>query len=294
MTTTEATTITNRAMLVRLSISNWRARKYSRNVSDQVNEEYAAEKEASRVNKHLFAGDPIHKALCSAADAARVAHYTQTLPWEDGGEGWRLLPTSNWIAYADAMRVKRADWMRALDAFVDAYPDLRAGAEAKLGKLYDARDYPDARRVRERFDWAIDFSPVPDAGDLRVDLPAEQVATIAASVSNRLASATAAAMEDAWARLREAVARIKDRTADPKSPLRGNLIAQARETVEILGRLNLTQDARLDEMREMVERELTGDDVESLRENDALRAATAVKAGDILAKMSAFYGTPAA
>ena len=283
---TNFTNVSARAMLVSLQISTWSARKFDRRVSDEVNTDHAADKDASRVNKHLLAGAAAHADLLKRAGAARATHYGQTLPWAD--DGWRLLPTANYMAYTEAMRKERSTFNLALDSFLDEYPALREQARLKLGTLYREEDFPTTSDVSGRFSWAIEFSPVPSGSDIRVDLPADQIAVIEQSVTDRVEQAAKAAMQDAWARLREAVARIQ-KASGPDGIVRGNLIEHAQAIVDALGRLNVGEDADLEAMRQRVATELTSIAPEDLRKDERLRADTAKRAADIMGSMSAFY-----
>lgn len=287
--------IATRAMLMRFSVTAWSGRKFERKASDQVAKAVNATPAAGRYNKHLMANAKELAAVISAAGKARDVHYTNTLPWSD--EGSRLLATANWMTYTDAMRAARAEWQTAVDEFIDAYPRLQQEAVAKLGDLYREDEYPPARDIKKRFTWDIEPMPLPANADLRLDLPEDVRQQIEADVTARLGSATELAMQDAWRRLHDSVARIKARTgektaAGKDSPLRATLITQAREQAEVLGRLNVTGDAALDAMRDRVLRELAVYDVELLRDDPTMRAEVAARADQILTAMQGFYAAP--
>lgn len=283
--------VSTRALLVSLNISTWSARKFDRKATDEVAQDNAATTKAGRYNKHLLAGAQIHRDVLAAAGAARRAHYLQTLPW--GDEGQRLLPTANYQQYVDAMRAARTTFDAAVAALLANYATLQADARRELGHLYDPSEYPTAREVREKFGWAIEFSPVPSAGDIRVALPDDEVAAIESRIESRVVAATRDAMADAWGRLHEAVARIAKATETTDGIIRGNLIDNVRQTADILGRLNVAQDADLDAMRARVLRELATVDVNVLREDDAVRVDTKAKADSIIAAMGDFFGSGA-
>ena len=290
--TTDFTNIATRAMLVRLSVTSWTARRFDRKASEKATDASKADKEAGRFNKHLLAGAKQHADIIKAAGAARTVHYTQTLPW--GDDNWRLLPTANYFTYMEAMRAVKQPWASAVSEFVDAYPRLRDESELKLGAMWNADEYPPAADVKERFTWSIEVAPVPAEGDLRVDLPADICAQLEAVSVHLLQDPVKEAMADVWQRLRDSVARIKARTTDDaekdrRSPIRDTLIEQAREMVDVLGRLNVSRDTDLDLMRDRVLRDLAGIDVESLRTDPDLRADTAKRADAILAAMDSYF-----
>ena len=288
---TDYTNVSARALLVSLSISTWSARKFDRKTSAEVTDNHAADKDSGRWNKHLMAGATAHADVMKRATAARLRHYAETLPWAD--EGWRLLPTANYLTYAEKMRAERSAFDTALSTFLDEYPTLRESARQKLGTLYREEDFPSEQNVRSKFGWAIEFSPVPSGGDLRLELPEDVLSGLEASVESRVETATKAAMVEAWARLKEAVGRIQ-KASEPDGVVRSNVIEHAQDTIDALGRLNVSQDAELDAMCRRVSVELIGLAPEDLRNDERLRADTARRANEILSAMQGLYGEPEA
>lgn len=292
------TNVSARAMLVDLHVSIWSAQRFNRDVSDEVAERKRADRYSGRYNVHLFgtrrAGRkiaPEFSAVHDAADALYQFHIANTLPF--GGNGERLLSTANYFAYTDGVRQRGTSLERAADAFAQAYPQLKQEAEARLGELYRPDDFLPDDEVRQRFGWSVEFKPVPASGDIRVDLPADEVAKIEQQIAVRVEGTVREAMQEAWDRLRHSVERIRSAAGTSESgragTVRDTLIESVRETCEILGRLNVAQDERLDDLRRRVEHDLTSIAVEDLRKDDRLRADTELKAADIIAQMSAFY-----
>lgn len=288
---TDYTNISSRAMLVGLHLSTWSARKFDKKATTQVNAAAGADADAGRYNKHLLAGSQTHKAVTEAAQAARDLHYRETLPWTD--EGSRLLPTQNYFAYTEQMRAARAKFDLAVSNFLDTYPYLRSQAQAKLGALYDEKDFPAVGDVAQKFAWEIVMAPVPMRGDWRLDLPADHVEAIERASASRVEQATRAAMVDAWTRLRDAVARIH-KAAGENGIVRATLIEHAQTVCDTLKRLNVAQDDALEAMRARVETELTGIAVDDLRKDDLLRHDTERRAKEILDVMGAMYAPVAA
>jgi hypothetical protein len=285
------TAIHARALLISLNISTWTARKYDRKVSDKVNSEYNASADAGRYNKFLLPGDAVaYKTLITLAGSIRAAHYSNTLAWSD--EGWRLLPTANYMQYMQWYREQKRAFTSALADFVSDYPVLRHQAQSKLNGLYKPEDYP--TDISARFALNVDVSPVPASGDLRVDLAADQVAAIEQSITDRVDAATRTAMGDAWKRLYDVVAKIADKCGTPDAIFRDSLIGNARDVCDTLRRLNVTNDADLEHMRARVERELVSRDPDELRDQPVVRQQTADRAAEIMRKMSSIYGVVAA
>jgi hypothetical protein len=290
--TTNDTAIHTRALLVWLQISTWSARKYDRSVSNRVNRDAGASDDAGRYNKFLLPGDaPSYKALVTLMSSIRAWHYNETLAWSD--EGWRLLPTANYMRYTDGLRKHQADTDRAVNAFVADYPALRTQAAIKLNGLYKSDDYPDVCDIRSKFAIGLNYMPVPAAGDIRVDLAADQIGAIESEIQSKAASSINTAMSDAWQRLHSVVAAVAGKLADPTAIFRDSLIGNASELCEVLKRLNVTNDPDLESMRVTVQSQIASCLPQDLRDSKRTRQQTADKANAILSSMAAFY-TPAA
>lgn len=284
------TNVSARAMLVSVQISMWSGYKHDKQATIKVNTDHGASPKASRVNKQLLPGAELLERLKSRAAHARNLHYANTLPWSD--EGWRLLTSANFMTYSDAMRGAFQSIDETWNEFLDAYPQLKADAQqysVALGRLWKDEDYPTVRQLRTKYSRSIEFLPVPSRGDIRCDLPADQIAVIEAQITQRAEQATRDAMNDAWKRIYEVVARI-ERATGPDGKIYDNLIDSTREVLAVVGRLNIAGDEHLDAFRDRITTELARLDVEALRDKQgATRTVARQKATEIMAAMSAFY-----
>ena len=281
------TSIHSRALLVWLRISTWSARRYDKPLSAKINAQHNAASDAGRYNKMLLPGDAkSYKALTALAGSIRQSHYSNTLAWSD--EGWRLLPTANYAAYTQWLRDQQRAFADTLTQFMADYPALKDAAKIRLNGLFSAADYPDVQDLRSRFALAVEYAPVPAQGDLRVDLGADQIAMIESAIGDRTGRAVADAMQDAWSRLHAVVGKIAERLADPEAIFRDTLISNASEVCDVLKRLNVTDDADLEAMRQRVREELTRFAPETLRDDQTRRQDTANRANAILETMKGF------
>lgn len=283
--------IHSRAMLVSLSVSAWTARKFDRKVTDEIHQAHHAKSDVGRYNKHLLGGKDSaasHAAVMTAAGALRSGYYAQTLPWSD--EGWRLLPSANFMAFSEKMRELRAAFDTAVEAFLLDYPTLREAARQRLSGMYREEEYPNALDIRCRFSATVEFSPVPSKDDFRLTLPAEHAEEIERGVTDRVSRATAVAMEDAWNRLRVSVDAVRERLSDPKNVFRDSLITNVRDVVDVLTRMNVTNDPTLEAMRVQVASEIASLDPQHLRTSTRTRKEAAEKAQSILDRMQTAYG----
>lgn len=288
MAKTQEQDILGRAMLANVTIGIWEARKHDREVTDKVNTEYAASNAAGRYHKHLFGGpvDELSK-LVTASHYLRWTHYAQTLPWSD--VGWRLLPTANYMDYCKIMREKRAAFEQAVETFVAAYPRLVREAKDKLNGMYRASDYPSPASIRRKYHARLEFEPISSSDDFRVTLPKEEMKRLAREVEERMAKQVERAMQDAWARLGTAVEELQGRLGQDAKGLRAVVLTKLGELADVLGRLNLTQDAALEKTRKQVLTQLATLDVRSLKDDDGARAKAELAVADILKQVRSVY-----
>lgn len=281
-----------KAMLVWLNISMWTARKYDRKVSDKVAADHGARSEAGRYNKALVAREAI-KAVEQRATACRNFHRDNTLPWGDNGA--RILPSMNFDHYSAQMRQLRADYERAVTAFVDSYPSLMEDARALLNGMFKEEDYPPAASIGARFGFAINIDPIPLAADFRVDLASNETDRIRQEIEARVQDGQAQAMHELWDRLHKAVTHMAVKLLeDPegkKSPIfRDTLVTNLCELAALLPRLNVTNDPNLEAMVKEVEDRLCIHDPQELRDQPEVRKEVAEDAKAILDAMAGYLG----
>lgn len=268
------------AMLANLQIRAWTARKLDKTVTAEVDAAHQAH-DAGRFNKLLIdkaALDPFTKLTSKIRDF----HYRQTLPWGDNGD--RLLPATQYLAYTAQLRSLRAEADAAVATFVAAYPSLVAAARARLGTLYDARDYPAASDIASRFAVGVELLPVPDAHDFRVELAEGEAERVRAQIMDTVQARQAGAARECWRRLHEVLTNLATTMAKDKPVFRDSLVGNVAELVELLPRLNVMDDAALNDLCADIQRWLAGGVTPfELRKHPRLRADTLAMANTYLA-----------
>ena len=68
---------------------------------------------------------------------------------------------------------------------MSAYPSLRESAKLHLNGMWKDEDYP--RDIRSRYSIAIEYAPIPMAGDFRVQLSQSEIDAIAKRTEERVA-----------------------------------------------------------------------------------------------------------
>lgn len=265
-------------MLVTMTISQWTARKHDKSVSSEVDKAHGA-KDGGRYNKLLIrkeALDPMSK----IESAARAYLYKMTHAWGDNGE--RLLPAALFLDFSQTMQQFRNEFDGRVRDFIAEYPVLVQEARIRLGTLYDPADYPAS--IREKFSFpAPAVTPVPSANDFRVNLNVEYVDSIKADITQRMHELQKDSLKQCWQRVRVVVSKMTERLGNKKSPIFDSLIGNARELIDILPALNLTNDQELTDIATELQGILVPTD--RLRNDKALRADVAAKADAILKKL---------
>lgn len=272
--------IQSRAMLAQVSISQWTARKYDKNVSKDV-ERAAGAHDAGRFNK-LLVNKALLDPIAKLAGEVRQYHYSVTLPWSDNGA--RLLPSKLFMEFTTKMRDYRTRFGALVSDLVTHYPTEVQAARNRLGTMYDPTDYPDVKDLYAKFDLGVEFVPVPDARDFRVDVGEEAADEIRASITASVEARQAEAVKECYRRVRDVVGKIHERLSDKDAIFKDSLIENARDLMSILPGLNITDDPVLKDLHAEIS-ELLVVTPKTLRNNPRARKATADAADAILAKV---------
>jgi len=279
--------LTQKAMLINLSISQWTARKHDTAATKRVAEDFGNAAATGRYNKLLIAQDALKK-IASTVTAARTFYYSNTLPWTDDGN--RMLPATSYMEFTDEMRRLRNLFNNAVDDFEANYPALIEQARDMLAGLFNPDDYPSAAQIRRKYAFNFDVSPLPAAEDFRVMLQGDEVEQIQRSITERAEQRVNTAMADLYERLYKVVSKAADSLKDPKAIFHDTLIGNIVEITELLPKLNIANDPALEELRKIVEAKLCHTEPVELRKDINVRKVVADDAQAILDAMSAYMG----
>jgi hypothetical protein len=275
--------IGSNAMLIDLNISVWTGRKMDKKVSEEVDANKGTKARAGNYHKKLMAGSNKLENIQKIVTAVRQWNYQQTLPWSDGGS--RLLPMKNFFNYKETLNNFENQFTRAVDEFIEEYPQLVSSSAFTLGDLFDRGEYPTADSLKDKFKFKFVFSPVPDAGDFRIDVEDKAKAELEEQYKSYYEQKLADAMADAWTRLHETLTHISERldyTDENKKKFWDSTITNATELCSLLSNLNVTNDPKLEDARQKLEKALSGIEPSDVRESEAIRSSVKSKVDDIL------------
>jgi hypothetical protein len=275
--------IGSNAMLIDLNISVWTGRKMDKKVSEEVDASKGTKARAGNYHKKLMAGSDKLEKIQKIVTAVRSWNYQQTLPWSDGGS--RLLPMKNFFNYKETLNNFENQFNQAVDEFITEYPQLVSGSAFTLGDLFDRGEYPTADSLKDKFKFKFVFSPVPDAGDFRIDVEDSAKAELEEQYKSYYEQKLADAMADAWTRLHETLTHISERldyTDENKKKFWDSTITNATELCSLLSNLNVTNDPKLEDARKKLEKALSGVEPSDVRESEAIRSSVKSKVDAIL------------
>jgi hypothetical protein len=280
------------AMLVSVGFANWSARKFDKDASAEITDKHNVDKKAVRANKKLFLkSSPELEAVNSAISAAQQTYYDETLPWSD--DGCRLLPSSNFLAFSEAMRSHIANIEELARKFADKYPQLVEEAKADLNSLWKAEDYPPASEIASRFGCVVKIYPVPIGSDFRVNLAKEHVDLLRSQIDEDTAQAIEDARLEGFGLLFDALTEsvIPNLTAkNPKRSIKDVLVENTLATCARVKRLNMTKDAKLDDIAGRIKTHVCCVDGSTLRKDEAKRLEVVKAAAQITAELAAELG----
>jgi hypothetical protein len=285
--TFESFGIASSSLLVELSISCWTARKLDKKVSLEVDASKNTKVKAGNYHKHLLAGSPALEAVTKYAAQARLWNNLNSLPWSDNGQ--RIVTAQQFFnGYKAQLDQHKENFEELVANFLQQYPTLISAAAFQLGDLFDREEYPAVEMIANKFRFNYAVSPVPTAGDFRIDINEQAKAELAQQYTDHFNQRLNHAMRDIWDRLHDCLTHMSDRLTDGQDGKRkgfhSTLVSNAKELVGLLSRLNIANDPKLELARVELNRAIDGVDYEELKESDAIRDDVKRKVDSILAK----------
>ena len=269
-------------MLVDLTIHQYDASKTDKAVTREVLAKHNASSSAGRFNKRLL-DEAATKAISSCAAALRAFHYSRTLPWLNDGP--RILSSELFEEYALGLRRHKTEFERLADQFAIDFPQHVEHARLTRNGLFNIADYPRPDQIRSKFGVEVNWFPLPDGGDFRINLGDEVLAEMQSSLEETKQEALKQARNDIYKRLAERLNQVSSQFGDPDRRVFDSTITGLRELCRLIPALNVTADPQLEALRVVCLERIAQHEPEQIRNDDTLRANTAKAADDILRSM---------
>lgn len=266
--------ISTATLLVELNISVWTANKLDKTATKSVTTDNLAATDAAKVHKNLMAGTSIRKDIADFAALCRTFHAANTLPWSD--KGTRILPMGLFFKYKEAMDKYKDQFDTMVSKFLLEYPNHIERSKASLGSLFQESDYPPVEELREKFAYKLVFSPVPESGDFRVDVPQADLQEIMRDYETNFNTRLQNAMRTPWEQLHKLITNMSEKLAegdaDEKKRWHDTFLTNAHGLCGMLSHLNITNDPELERARLELERAIYGVQIEDVKEDPLIRA----------------------
>tara|TARA_R110000744_G_scaffold92196_1_gene178671 strand:+ start:37 stop:993 length:957 start_codon:yes stop_codon:yes gene_type:complete len=279
-----APSISGSALLAELSIGVWEGRKKDKEASRTITTINKANKKSARVTKDLLGNCDELKAIKSCAASIRDFHRNCTLPWSNLGH--RLLTNEQFLDYNREMEDRIVNFWQLVDDFLGAYSLAVSVAEVQLGTLYKAWEYPSVDILRSKFRIHVNYMPVPERGDFRLDIPAEAKKVLEQSYNKFYDEQLTSALTDVWQRVLEPLqhmSKMLDYNEGEKSTgFRDTLVEHVKSVAGVLKACNINKDPKMERVRIDLVNALSGVTPDGLRQNPHLRAQTKRNVDEII------------
>ena len=248
---------------------------------NQAAESFGAEGQFLSAGKKLL--DTKHPAfkLLTGVRNRIVSHWKgSTLPYPD--PGIRLIRQEDLEAFNARMVELREELDEAVWRLDEHYGELQSAARDRLGRLYNASDYPES--LRGLFHVAWDFPSVEPPDYLRQLSPEvyrQECQRVAARFDEAIQLAEQAFIDE----LRQLVSHLHERLTgqvDGKPKIfRDSAVENLSEFFERFRRLNVRSNAELEELVAQCDQVVQGVEPQSLRDNQGLRQAIARELSEV-------------
>lgn len=278
--------LTEKAMVMNLSIGIWAGYRLDREASRRVTTEAGAAADAARVNKHLIPKEALAP-IVTAQNTVRTHFYSNTLPWRDNGD--RLMTRKLFLTFMPEHEKLKREFEDAVEKFLSTdYPSAIEKAAFRMGSMFNRDDYPPKFELRQKFYVNLDIDAITTANDFRVQIDQEHVDKVKASMEAAAEKRFQAATADIWRRMAETIGYFQQRMADPKAVFRDSTVTNIGEMLDLIPGLNVLDDPQIELVRAAIAKSFGNLDAKDIRKDPAHRAQLAADAQAVMDKMSGF------
>jgi hypothetical protein len=277
-----------RTMLVELHVSVWNVELLDRKTGREVAKQKGAKDGAVKAHRILAPKAPIEP-LRKVERQARADHYRLTLPW---GKHQRILSSALFFEHSELVaQDRREEFEQALRKFVrEDYPRILVDAPAFMGELWDPRLFPHPSEIAKKFAFRVEISPVPEAGDFRVELGAETERRLRRQIERSVVDRALEAQRHLWGQLKDRLGHYAAVTADEDRDFKDSTVEKMAELAALAPKMSLAPDPLLEEICAEIAALGRRHTADELQANDLARSAAAREAARIEAKMAAAFG----
>lgn len=253
------------------------------NARATVADTFGAQIERVNVRKKVIEHDTLTLARAAREKAKRVfERYTSS--W---GVDLGILPAAMYDKFISEVNDAIDEMKKARDEFKRVYPTLRNAQKESLGKLFDAKNFPEVDALDDSFYIRITPLPLSLANDFRVQLSSEKAQNdLQKAYENDAREKLARAHAQLYEQVIEVLKHISERLNDSEATLVP--FKKAVRLVEEIPKMNILGDASLNDIIAEIDKKILATNVDVYRDNEAARKQAASDADDIIKRMSVY------
>jgi len=134
----------------------------------------------------------------------------------------------------------------------------------------------------------VDIFPLPTVEDFRVSLSDDDVSSIKQEMTASINQKVEAAMTSIWEELSSLVGKVEEKLKEPDSIFRNTLITNLSDFCEMIPKLNIVNNTKLEDMRKELVGKLANIHPNTLRDDPTERKKAAKTAKEALEKMKEY------
>lgn len=289
--------LSSSCMLVELSISVWGATRTDKEAKEKLDAITNADETIYRVSASLTGKDPELDVIRKYAAGVRtniLYHHTQ--PWADTGP--RLLTTGRYFTFHNQITGAQATFGTMVEDYIATF-DTRVDtilANNPTSTLHRS-DFPTTNELRRKFGFRVNYMPMPESGDFRLDIANDAARELQATYADFYARKTVEAMNDVWQRAHKALTHTAERLADPDADFKGtvtkdgrkkfsdDLLENLRDMLDLMKACNITGDEKMQRIERNLSDALLGVTTEAVKEDPHLRRDTKAEIDKAIANL---------
>lgn len=239
--------IAERAVLVKLQVSNWGEQAIDKGATEEVAQSNHVAPGAGKYTKRLL-NKAATQQVRDIGRMARNLHNSLTIPWDDNGT--RLLPIEAYDKYTTRIDELVEQRRSATNDLIASFPTHIEQSRNELGNLFNQAEYPDPETLRNAFNMSVEFDSVPDTRRFIAAIPEAEREKLRQAIEQRVANRINAGMEDICVRLAKLIKvahqqmQINEQ-GEPAARIYDTMVVNLQEMVENIPLINITNDPRL-------------------------------------------------
>ena len=266
-----------KALLVKVTVHRGQLSVKDKKAQHELAERHNADSEMINVKKRKFLREdtkPLEKAINKVVP---TFHY-YTLPFQDGG--WRLVTVDVLPKLEEELRKINNEIEEALSEMSIKYEEMLNNARRNLNTMFDPQEYKEFAVFKSKFSIETFYNPVPESGDVRVEADRDTIDSLKKQIEQQKDNAVKAAMSELWERTIFNINRLKDRLEaykeavekeERKPRMTKAVVEHIQDLIKMLPSMNITNDPKLEQVRQKLESEFADITIEHLKNDEAVR-----------------------